>query len=49
MIGLNNKGMTIVEILVCFMIVTFISVSLFNTVETFNNKKSIESTKSALI
>lgn len=49
MIGLNNKGMTIVEILVCFMIVTFISVSLFNTVETFNNKKSIESAKSALL
>lgn len=46
---LNNKGMTIVEILVCFMIVTFISVSLFNTVETFNNKKSIESAKSALL
>jgi len=49
MIGLNNKGMTIVEILVCFMIVTFISVSLFNTVSTFNNKKSIESAKSALL
>ena len=46
---LNNKGMTIVEILVCFMIVAFISTALFSTATVFNNKRSIESTKAELI
>ena len=49
MIKLNNKGMTIVEILVCFILVTFITVSLFTTVSSFNNKRSIESVKSDLL
>lgn len=47
--NLNNKGMTIVEILVCFLLVTFITVSLFTTVSSFNNKRSIESVKSDLL
>lgn len=46
---LNNKGMTIVEILVCFLLVTFITVSLFTTVSSFNNKRSIESVKADLL
>ncbi len=46
---LNNKGMTIVEILVCFMIVAFITTALFSTVTVFNNKRNIESAKAELI
>lgn len=49
MFGLNNKGITIVEILVCFILVTFITVSLFTTVSSFNNKRNIESVKADLL
>ena len=49
MINLNNKGMTIVEILVCFLLVGFISSALFGTVETFTNRRNIESVKADLI
>ena len=46
---LNNKGMTIVEILVCFLLVSFITTSLFTTVSSFNNKRNIESVKADLL
>lgn len=47
--NLNNKGMTIVELLVCFLIVTVISTSLFTTISSFNDKRNIESLKSKLL
>ena len=46
---LNNKGMTIIEILVCFLLVSFISTALFTTVSSFNNKRNIESVKADLL
>lgn len=46
---LNNKGMTIVEILVCFLLVSFITTSLFTTVSAFNNRRNIESIKADLL
>lgn len=42
---LNNKGMTAVEILVCFILVVVITVSMFTTVSTYKNKQQIESFK----
>lgn len=49
MMKLNNKGMTIVEILVCFIVVAFISAALFSTVTAFSNKRNVESAKAELI
>ena len=42
---LNNKGMTIIEILVCFIIVAIISSSVYATVTNYNDKKNLESNK----
>ena len=42
---LNKKGMTIVEILVCFVLVGLITVSIYNAISAFNNKRNIESYK----
>ena len=42
---LNNKGMTIIEILVCFVIVSIIATSIYSLVSTFNNRKTEESYK----
>lgn len=42
---LNNKGMTAVEILVCFILVIVITVSMYTTVATYKNKQQIESFK----
>ena len=49
MIKLNNKGVTIVEILVCFLLVSFITTSLYTTVSSFNNKRGIESVRADLL
>lgn len=42
---MNNKGMTAVEVLVCFVLVVVITTSLFTTVSTYKNKQQIESFK----
>lgn len=42
---LNNKGMTAVEILVCFVLVVIISVSMYTTVSSYQNKQQIEAFK----
>lgn len=42
---LNNKGMTAVEVLVCFVLVVIISVSMYTTVSSYQNKQQIEGFK----
>ncbi len=42
---LNNKGMTAVEVLVCFVLLVIIVVSMYTTVSAYKNKQSIESFK----
>ncbi len=42
---LNNKAMTTIEILICFVLVAIISVSIYTTISSFNNKQNIESFK----
>lgn len=42
---LNNKGMTAVEILVCFVLVVIISVSMYTTISSYQNKQQIEAFK----
>lgn len=40
---LNNKGFTIVEVLVCFILVSVVMMSLFSTISSFNEKRIQES------
>lgn len=46
---LNNKGMTTVEILLCFVLVAVITVSMYNTISSYNNKQNIEAYKEKII
>ncbi len=46
---LNNKGMTSIEVLISFLIVTAIAISLFDTVTSYKTKQQIESYKNTVI
>ena len=46
---INNKGMTAIEILVCFALVSVIIISMFNVVNNYKNKQEIESYKSDIM
>lgn len=46
---LNNKGITTVEVLICFILVTIIASSLYSTVAMFNEKRIEESNKSKIL
>lgn len=42
---LNNKGITTIEVLICFVLVVIITVSIYATVSSFNEKKILEGYK----
>lgn len=42
---LNNKGITTIEILICFILLAVISTSLYSTVSNYRNKQILESEK----
>lgn len=46
---LNNKGMTLIEIIVCFVIVVVIVLSMFKVVNNYKDKQDVESYKSSII
>ena len=46
---LNNKGMTAVEVLICFVLVVIISVSMYTTVSAYQNKQQIEGMKEKIM
>lgn len=46
---LNNKGMTAIEILVCFVLMSILVVSMYGTITTYKNKQSIESIKEKVV
>ena len=46
---LNNKGVTTVEVLICFVLVTIIATSLFSTVSMFNEKRIEENNKAKIL
>lgn len=46
---LNNKGVTTVEVLICFVLVTIIATSLFSTVSMFNEKRMEENNKAKIL
>lgn len=45
---LNNKGLTAIEILVCFAIISVIVIAMFNIVNNYKDKQSLESYKSSI-
>lgn len=45
---LNNKGMTAIEILLCFTITIVIVISMFKTISNYKDKEDIESYKSTI-
>lgn len=45
---LNNHGLTAVEVIICFSITAVIVVSLFKTINNFNEKQYLESKKSQI-
>ena len=46
---LNNRGMTSVEVLISFVVVVIISVSMYGTVSSYQNKEHIESCKEKIM
>lgn len=42
---LNNRGITTVEVLLCFILVVIIATSMYGTISSFNNKRLIEQYK----
>ena len=49
MIKLNNKGITTIEVLLCFVLIVIISVSMYNTISAYNERRILESDKQAII
>ena len=45
---LNNKGLTAIEVLVCFAIISVIVISMLNIVNNYKNKQNLESYKSSI-
>lgn len=46
---LNNKGMTIIEVLLCFVLVAIISTSMYNSISNFNDRRNLESMKEKIM
>ena len=45
MIKLNNKGITTIEVLICFVIIVIVTVSMYSTISAFNERRLIETKK----
>lgn len=45
---LNNKGITTIEVIICFVLVVVITVSMYSTISNFNQKRTLESYKSEI-
>lgn len=45
---LNNKGITIIEVLLCFVLLVVISMSLFSTISAYNEKRLTENYKTKI-
>lgn len=46
---MNNKGITTVEVLLCFILIVIITTSLYSTISAFNDKKAEESNRAKII
>lgn len=46
MYKLNNKGITTIEVILCFVLIVIITISMYTTISSFNDKRMIEEYKS---
>ena len=46
---LNNKGMTTVEVIICFVLVVLITVSMYTTISSYSTKLRTEENKAAIL
>ena len=46
---LNNKGITTIEVLICFVLVVTITVSIYATVSSFNERKTLEGQREKIV
>lgn len=46
---LNNKGITTIEVIVCFVLIVIITSSMYSTISSFNQKRLIEDYKSQIM
>ena len=46
---LNNKGITTVEVLICFILVAVITMSLYSVISSVNEKRLEESNKAKIL
>lgn len=46
---LNNKGITTIEVLICFVLIVIITVSIYTTVANFNEKKVLEGYRAQIL
>lgn len=46
--NLNNKGLTAIEVLVCFALISVIVISMLNVVNNYKDKQSLESYKTSI-
>ena len=46
---LNNKGITTIEVLVCFIIIVVITVSMYSTISYYNEKRIVEGYKQKIM
>ena len=49
MMKLNNKGVTTIEILICFVLISLIAMSMYSTISAFNEKRIEENYRTKLI
>lgn len=46
---LNNKGLTIIEVILCFVLISIITISIYSVISTFNEKRILEKYKEEII
>ena len=49
MMKLNNKGITTIEVLICFVLIVIITVAMYATISNFNEKKVLEGYKEQIL
>ena len=47
--SLNNKGLTVIEVILCFVLISIITVSIYSVISTFNDKRIQEKYKEEII
>ena len=46
---LNNKGMTTIEVIICFVLVVLITISMYTTISSYSTKVRTEENKAVIL